>query len=143
MDEVLELLEKTAKRTQKVFDGKKESSSEQTKIFEQVLKSNKSTEKQKIRALLGKTFMLDRLEMLSSQLSVLYVLQIFAFKVKVLDVSVININEQLAKSGALDKGEELKNIKKNIDSLKILVEAQYKSLTEIRESQNKDLTYIF
>ncbi|MBK5134061.1 hypothetical protein JJE00_06500 [Candidatus Bathyarchaeota archaeon] len=143
MDEVLELLEKTAKRTQKVFDGKKESSSEQTKIFEQVLKSNKSTEKQKIRALLGKTFMLDRLEMLSSQLSVLYVLQIFAFKVKVLDVSVSNINEQLAKSGALDKGEELKNIKKNIDSLKILVEAQYKSLTEIRESQNKDLTYIF
>ena len=143
MDEVLELLEKTAKRTQKVFDGKKESSSEQTKIFEQVLTSNKSTEKQKIRALLGKTFMLDRLEMLSSQLSVLYVLQIFAFKVKVLDVSVSNINEQLAKSGALDKGEELKNIKKNIDSLKILVEAQYKSLTEIRESQNKDLTYIF
>ena len=142
MDEVLELLEKTAKRTQKVFDGKKESALEQTKIFEQVLKSNQSTEEQKIRALLGKTLMFDRLEMLSSQLSVLYVLQIFAFKVKVLDVSVSNINEQLVTSGALDKGEELKNIKQNIDSLKILVEAQYKSLTEIRENQSKDLTYI-
>jgi len=142
LDEVLDLLEKTAKRTQKVFDGKKESASEQTKMFEQVLNSSKSTEEQKVRALLGKTLMFDRLEMLSSQLSVLYVLQIFAFKVKVLDVSVSNINEQLAKSGALDKREELENIKKNIDSLKILVEAQYKSLTEIRENQNLDLTYI-
>jgi len=70
------------------------------------------------------------------------VLQIFAFKVKVLEVSVNNMSEQLVKSGALDKGEELKNIKKNIDSLKILVEAQYKSLTEIRENQSTDLTYI-
>jgi len=142
LDEVLELLEKTTKRTQKVFDGKKESASEQSKIFAQVLQSKESTEEQKIRALLGKTVMLDRLERLSSQLSVLYVLQIFAFKVKVLEVSVDNMSEQLVKSGALDKGEELKNIKKNIDSLKILVEAQYKSLTEIRENQSTDLTYI-
>lgn len=142
MDEVLELLEKTTKRTQKVFDEKKESASEQSKIFAQVLQSQESTEEQKIRALLGKTVMLDRLERLSSQLSVLYVLQIFAFKVKVLEVSVSNMSEQLVKSGALDKSEELKNIKKNIDSLKILVEAQYKSLTEIRENQSTDLTYI-
>jgi hypothetical protein len=69
-------------------------------------------------------------------------LQIFAFKVKVLEISVNNINEQLVKSGALEKAEELKTIKKNIASLKILVEAQYKSLIEIRENQNKDLTYI-
>ena len=69
-------------------------------------------------------------------------LQIFAFKVKVLEISVTNINDQLLKSGALEKVEELEAIKKNIESLKILVEAQYKSLTEIRENQNQDLKYI-
>jgi hypothetical protein len=37
---------------------------------------------------------------------------------------------------------ELEDIKKNIDALKILVEAQYESMKEIREDQNKNLTYI-
>jgi hypothetical protein len=142
LDEVLELLEKTAKRIQKIFDERKDSVSKQTKKYELVLNSKDTTEEQRTRALLGKTLMLDRLERISSQLSLLYMLQIFAFKVKVLEVSVNNINEQLVKSGALEKGAELEVIKKNIASLKILVEAQYKSLTEIRDNQNKDLTYI-
>ena len=142
MDEVLDLLEKTAKRIQKTFDERKESVSQQTKKYELIIKSKNTTEEQKTRALLGKTLMFDRLERTSSQLSILYMLQIFAFKVKVLEISVNNINEQLAKSGALEKGTELEEIKKNIASLKILVEAQYKSLTEIRDNQNKDLTYI-
>ncbi|MCW3997232.1 MAG: hypothetical protein NWF10_01515 [Candidatus Bathyarchaeota archaeon] len=142
MDEVLELLEKTAKRIQRIFDERKDSASKQTKVYEKILKSTDTTEEQKTRAILGKTLMLDRLERISSQLSLLYMLQIFAFKVKVLEISVNNISEQLVKSGALEKAEELKAIKKNIASLKILVEAQYKSLIEIRENQNKDLTYI-
>jgi malonyl CoA-acyl carrier protein transacylase len=142
MDEVLELLEKTAKRIQRIFDERKDSASKQTKVYENILKSKDTTEEQKTRAVLGKTLMLDRLERISSQLSLLYMLQIFAFKVKVLEISVNNINEQIVKSGALEKAEELKAIKKNIASLKILVEAQYKSLIEIRENQNKDLTYI-
>ena len=142
MDEVLELLEKTAKRIQKIFDERKDSLSKQTKKYELVLNSKESTEEQRTRALLGKALMLDRLERISSQLSLLYMLQIFAFKVKVLEVSVNNINEQLVKSGALEKGAELEAIKKNIASLKILVEAQYKSLTDIRDNQNTDLTYI-
>ena len=142
MDEVLELLEKTAKRTQKIFDERKDSVSKQTKKYELVLNSKESTEEQRTRALLGKALMLDRLERISSQLSLLYMLQIFAFKVKVLEVSVNNINEQLVKSGALEQGAELEVIKKNIASLKILVEAQYKSLTDIRDNQNQDLTYI-
>ena len=142
MDEVLELLEKTAKRIQKIFDERKDSLSKQTKKYELVLNSKDTTEEQRTRALLGKALMLDRLERISSQLSLLYMLQIFAFKVKVLEVSVNNINEQLVKSGALEKGAELEAIKKNIASLKILVEAQYKSLTDIRDNQNTDLTYI-
>lgn len=142
MDEVLELLEKTAKRIQKIFDERKDSLSKQIKKYELVLNSEESTEEQRTRALLSKALMLDRLERISSQLSLLYMLQIFAFKVKVLEVSVNNINEQLVKSGALEKGAELEAIKKNIASLKILVEAQYKSLTDIRDNQNTDLTYI-
>jgi hypothetical protein len=142
LDEVLELLEKTAKRIQKIFDERKDLVSKQTKIYEQILKSKDVTEEQRTRAVFGKTLMLDRLERISSQLSLLYMLQIFAFKVKVLEVSLNNINEQLVNSGALEKGTELEVIKKNIASLKILIEAQYKSLTEIRDNQNKDLTYI-
>lgn len=142
MDEVLELLEKTAKRTQKIYDERKNSVSMKSKMFEQVLSSKDSTEEQKTRAVLGKALMMDRLERISSQLSLLYMLQIFAFKVKVIDISIKNINDQLVQSGALEKVDELEAIKKNIASLKILVEAQYKSLTEIRDNQNKDLTYI-
>jgi len=142
LDEVLELLEKTAKRTQKIFDERRNSVSEKSKIYNQILESKNSSKDQRTRAILGKALMLDRLERISSQLSLLYMLQIFAFKVKVLEISVNNINDQLLKSGALEKVEELEAIKKNIESLKILVEAQYKSLTEIRDNQNQDLTYI-
>jgi hypothetical protein len=76
-------------------------------------------------------------------LSLLYTLQIFAFKVKVLEITVENINAQLAQSGILEKHLEMEGIKKNIDALKILVEAQYEALKDIREKQNKDLQYIF
>jgi archaellum component FlaC len=91
---------------------------------------------------MGKTLELDRLERLSSQLSLLYALQIFAFKVKVLEITVDNINEQLGKSGILEKSKEIEDIKKNIDELKILVEAQFKSMKEIKEDQGNNLTYI-
>jgi hypothetical protein len=143
LDEVLEMLDKTAKRIQQVFEESKEAAARQTAAYEQVLMSKEASEAQKVRALIGKAFELDRLERLSSQLSLLYTLQIFAFKVKVLEIEVGNIDEQLARSGILEKHLEIEGIKKNIDALKILVEAQYESLKEIREKQNQDLRYIF
>jgi hypothetical protein len=136
------MLDKTAKRIQKVFDETKETASKHMAAHEKLLQSKEASEEQKIKAFMGKTFELDRLERLSSQLSLLYALQIFAFKVKVLEISVNNISEQLAQSGVLQKSKELEDIKKNINSLKILVEAQYKSMKEIREDQSKNLTYI-
>jgi hypothetical protein len=142
LDEVLDILDKTAKRIQKVFDETKETASKHIAAHEQLLQSGEASEEQKIKAFMGKTLELDRLERLSFQLSLLYALQIFAFKVKVLEISVSNISEQLAQSGVLRKGTELEDIKKNIDALKILVEAQYKSMKEIREDQSKNLTYI-
>jgi len=143
LDEVLEMLDKTTKRIQQVFEESKEIASKQTAVYEQILLSKEASEAQKVKALIGKTFELDRLERLSAQLSLLYTLQIFAFKVKVLEIAVGNINEQLARSGILEKRMEIEGIKKNIDALKILVEAQYESLKEIREKQNKNLQYIF
>jgi len=143
LDEVLEMLDKTTKRIQQVFEESKEIALKQTAIYEQILLSKEASEAQKVKALIGKTFELDRLERLSAQLSLLYTLQIFAFKVKVLEIAVGNIDEQLARSGILEKHMEIEGIKKNIDALKILVEAQYESLKEIREKQNKDLQYIF
>jgi hypothetical protein len=143
LDEVLEMLDKTTKRIQQVFEESKQMASKQTAVYEQILLSKEASEAQKVKALIGKTFELDRLERLSAQLSLLYTLQIFAFKVKVLEIAVDNINEQLARSGILEKHMEIEGIKKNIDALKILVEAQYESLKDIREKQNKDLQYIF
>jgi hypothetical protein len=136
------MLDKTAKRIQKVLDESKEASAKQITAYEQVLQSKDASEEQKVKAIMGKALELDRLERLSSQLSLLYTLQIFAFKVKVLEISVGNIGLQLAQSGVLQKGTEIEDIKKNIDALKILVEAQYESMKEIREDQTKNLDYI-
>jgi len=142
LDEVLEMLDKITKRTQRVLDESKETSSKQVIAYDNLLQSEESSEEQKTKAFVGKTLELDRLERLSSQLSLLYTLQIFAFKVRVLEISVGNINEQLAQSQVLTKSAEIEDIKKNIDALKILVEAQYESMKEIREDQKKNLTYI-
>jgi archaellum component FlaC len=142
LDEVLELLDKTTKRIQKVFEESKETAQKQTNDYDQILKSADATEEQKLKAFMGRMIAYDRLDRLSSQLSLLYTLQIFAFKVKVLEVSVDKIDEQLAKSGVLEKTNEMEEIRKHIDSLKILVEAQYESLKEIKD-RGKDLPYIF
>jgi hypothetical protein len=142
LDEVLDMLDKTAKRIQKVVDETKEETWKQSAIYEKTLQSPEATEEEKIKAFVKKTRYLDQLENLNSQLSLLYTLQIFAFKVKVLEVTVGNMNEQLTKSGLLLKTAEIESIKTNIDSLKILIEAQYESMKEIRETQNKTLDYI-
>jgi hypothetical protein len=142
LDEVLEMLDKTTKRVQKVADETKEATIKQTAVYEQLLASPQSSQEQKLRAFIGKTLDLDRLERLNSQLSLLYTLQIFAFKVKVIEVSVGKINEQLVKSGVLQKSGEVEDIKNNIDALKILIEAHYESMKEINETQNKNLGYI-
>jgi hypothetical protein len=142
LDEVLEMLDKTAKRFQKSVDETKEASAKQQAIYEQLLQAPEATQEQKMKAFFRKTIELDRLERLNSQLSLLYSLQIFAFKVKVLQVSVEKINEQLIKSGVLQKSGEVEDIKQNIDSLKILIEAQYESMKEIHETQNQNLGYI-
>lgn len=142
MDEVLEMLDKTTKRIQKVFDESKETAQKRTNDYEQLLQLKDATEEQRLKAYVGRMMAYDRLDRLSSQLTLLYTLQIFAFKVKVLEVSVDKIDDQLEKSGVLQKGQEIEDIRKHIDSLKILVEAQYESLKEIKE-KGKDLPYIF
>ncbi len=142
MDEVLELLERTTKRTQKVFDESKETATKQTAAYEQVLQAKDATEEQRIKAFIGRMISYDRLDRLSAQLSLMYTLQIFAFKVKVLEVSVDKMDDQLAKSGVLQKGNEIESIRKHIDALKILVEAQFESLKEIKD-KSQDLAYIF
>jgi len=142
LDEVLEMLDKTAKRVQKVADETKEAILKQTAVYEHLLASPQSSQEKKLKAFIGKTLDLDRLERLNSHLSLLYTLQIFAFKVKVIEVSVCKIKEQLVKSGVLQKSGEVEDIKRNIDALKILIEAHYESMKEINETQNKNLGYI-
>jgi hypothetical protein len=143
LDEVLEMLDRTAKRIQNTLEKNKKKAAKQVAVYDNIIQSKEANEEQKNKALMGKNFELDRLERLASQLSLLYALQIFAFKVKVLEITVGNINEQLGKSGILEKSKEIEDIKKNIAELKILVEAQYKSMKEIKEDQsNNNLTYI-
>jgi len=114
----------------------------QKSAYEQLLQSKDASEEQRLKAHVGRMIAYDRLDRLSSQLSLLYTLQIFAFKVKVLEVSVERIDEQLAKSGVLEKSNDIEDIRKHIDALKILVEAQYESLKDIKDRGN-DLPYIF
>ena len=142
MDEILKLLEKETKRAQKVVDENKHSASKQIEEYEKMLRSKESSETQKVKATLGRTLEYDRLERLSSQLSLLYVLQMFAFKVKILQISVDNIKEQLAKSGFLEKTKDIEDIKKNIDTLTILLEAQNEAMRQIGESARADLSYV-
>ncbi len=142
MDEVLDMLDKSAKRIQKVVDETKEATWQQAALYEQIMKAPNASDDQKIKAYIKKARYLDQLETLNSQLSLLYTLQIFAFKVKVLEVTVDKMNDQLVKSGILLKTGELEDIKKNIDALKILIEAHYESMREISETQNKNLGYI-
>ncbi len=142
MDEVLEMLDKTAKRIQKSVEETKEASSKQQAIYEQLVQAPEATQEQNIKAFIRKTIELERLERLNSQLSLLYSLQIFAFKVKVLQVSVEKINNQLVESGVLQKSGEVEDIKRNIDALKILIEAQFESMKEINDKQNQNLGYI-
>ena len=142
LDEILEMLDKTSKRLQEEVDETKEATAKQTAFYEQLLSSQCATQEQKLKAFIRKTLDLDRLERLNSHLSLLYTLQIFAFKVKVLEVSVNKINDQLVKSGVLQRSGEVEDIKQNIDALKILIEAHYESMKEINETQNKNLGYI-
>ena len=141
MDEILKLLEKATKRAQKVVDENKLSASKQIDAYENVLRSKKSSETQRVRAMLGRMLEYDRLERLSSHLSLLYILQMFAFKVKILQISVENIKEQLAKSGLLEKTKDIEEIKKNIDKLLILLEAQYEAMKQLGENR-EDLFYV-
>jgi hypothetical protein len=141
LDEILKLLEKATKRAQKALDENKRSASEQIEAYEKVLRSKGSSEPQRVKAMLGRMLEYDRLEGLSSQLSLLYVLQMFAFKVKILQISVENIKEQLAQSGFLEKTKDIEDIKKNIDTLTILLEAQNEAMRQIGENR-KDLSYV-
>jgi hypothetical protein len=141
LDEILNLLEKATKRTQKILDDNKNAASAQIEAYEKVLRSKESSEAQRVKATLGRKIEYDRLEGLSSQLSLLYILQMFAFKVKIIQISVDNVKEQLAKSGFLDKTKDIDDIKKNIDTLTILLEAQYEAMKQLGENR-ENLAYV-
>ena len=132
MDEILEKLETVTKKTQKILDETKHSVARQMEIYQKILGSKESSEVQKLKASLERMLAYDRLERLSSQLSLLYILQMFAFKVKVLKISVDNINEKIVKS---EKTKVIENTKKHIERLTILLEAQNEALKKIEESR--------
>ncbi len=141
MDEILQMLEKATKKTQKILDDDKAAMSRQIALYQEVLGTKESSEAQKVKAQLGRMFEFDRLERLTSHLSLLYVLQIFAFKVKIMQISIDNVKEQLAHSDLLDKTKDIEEIRKNISTLAILLEAQYEAIKEIGENR-KELPYV-
>lgn len=142
MDEILDILRKTALRTQKLFDESKDPSLKRIEAYDATLKSEKASEVHKVQASLMKMLEYDRLERLSSQLSLLYVLQMFAFKVKILQIKIDNLSEQLQKSELLGKTKEIEDAKTDVEKLKILLEAQYELIRQIGEGRKEDLFYI-
>jgi hypothetical protein len=142
MDEILEILKKTAARTQRTFDSNKDMILKRIEGYDIAMKSKKVSEAKIVQASLMKTLEYDRLERLSSQLSLLYILQIFAFKVKILQISIAKIGEQLQKSEFLERTGEIEDAKKDVEKLKILLEAQYELIRQIGEGRKEDLFYI-
>jgi hypothetical protein len=136
------MLDKTTKKLQNLLEETKAAANKKATTYAQVLQSPTATQEQKIKVFISKNLELDRIDRLSSQLSLLYTLQIFAFKTKVLEISISNINEQITKADSTKNNSELEDVKKNIDALKILVEAQYEAMKQIHEDQNKTLNYI-
>jgi hypothetical protein len=142
MDEILDILRKTASRTQKLFDDSKDPSFKRIEAYDTTLKSEKASELHRVRASLMKMLEYDRLERLSSQLSLLYILQMFAFKVKILQIKIENLSEQLQKSELLGRTKEIEDAKTDVEKLKILLEAQYELIRQIGEGRKEDLFYI-
>jgi hypothetical protein len=142
MDEILEILRKTASRTQKLFDENKDASLKRIEGYDATLRSERASETRKVQASLMKTLEYDRLERWSSQLSLLYILQMFAFKVKILQISIAKMEEQLQKSELLEKTNEIEDAKNDVEKLKILLEAQYELIRQIGEGRKDDLFYI-
>jgi hypothetical protein len=136
------MLDKITKRSQTRLEETKTTANKHATAYAQILRSSTTTQEQKTKIFIARSLELDRIDRLTSHLSLLYALQIFAFKVKVMEVSVSNMDEQLNKSGVNQKNSELEDVKKNIDALKILVEAQYEAMKQIHEDQNKTLNYI-
>jgi hypothetical protein len=55
LDEVLDMLDKTAKRIQKVVDETKEATWKQSALYEQIIQSPEASQDQKIKAFIKKT----------------------------------------------------------------------------------------
>jgi hypothetical protein len=142
MDEILEILKKTATRTQKLVDESKDPALKRIESFDKTLRLEHASEAQKVRASIMKKLEYDRLEQLSSQLSLLYILQMFAFKVKITQISIARLEEQLQKSELLEKTKEIDDAKNDVEKLKILLEAQYELIRQIGEGRKEDLFYI-
>ena len=142
MDEILEILRKTASRTQKLFDESKDPALKRIERYDKTLKSEETSEAQKVQASIMKKIEYDRLEQLSSQLSLLYILLMFAFKVKIIQIAITNLQEQLQKSELLGKTKEIEDAKNDVEKLKILLEAQYELIRQIGEGRKEDLNYI-
>jgi hypothetical protein len=136
------MLDKTTKKLQNILEENKATANKKATTYAQILQSPTTTQEQKIKIFISRNLELDRIDRISSQLSLLYTLQIFAFKAKVLEISINNINEQITKTDSTQNNRELEDVKKNIDALKILVEAQYEAMKQIHEDQNKSLNYI-
>jgi 5-formyltetrahydrofolate cyclo-ligase len=86
------MLDKTTKRLQNLLEENKATASKKAATYAQVLQSPTTTQEQKIKIFISRNLELDRIDRISSQLSLLYTLQIFAFKAKVLEISISNIN---------------------------------------------------
>ena len=142
MDEILDILKKTSSRTQKLFDEGKDPALKRIENYDKTLRLEHASEAQKTHASLMKKLEYDRLEQLSSQLSLLYILQMFAFKVKIMQISIANLQEQLQKSALLEKTKEIEDAKNDVEKLKILLEAQYELIRQIGEGRKEDLFYI-
>lgn len=138
MGELLDMLKTRTKIIEEHFRRNKSLTSEKIKSFDNIMKSKETSQAQKLTAMSRKMSMINYLERLSSEIVLLYLLQMLALTVEGLNSSVNSINEQLVKSGILEKAKDIEDIKK----LKKIIASKLKKMEEEEESRKKNLFYV-
>lgn len=145
LEDFLQDLKRTIEKWKREYENDKTTSSERLKTYEVVIESKKFSEAETVKALLGRVFEYSNLEKESSELIILYSLNILANHVAMLKIVVDGINEQLKESGVIEKAkdiEDIKELKRKLNETARLLKDLFEQKKKMEETSKKDFLYI-
>jgi len=118
-------------------------------MYEALLKSRESSKELKIISIFGKSSEQGHLARLAGEIALLHNFAILAIHLRSLEISIVNIQEQLLQSGMLEKVKELGDVtklKKELHKAIKLLDEYYKEKKrmeqQIEDSRSEDLWYV-